>query len=181
MGTTKYQIKKMKRKKMATTNSHIDFFDKRYKFHNNNWSLPMNVFSDDHWQIPALQAKREELNATKEMLNNYDLSAWSFHTKKRDPSTMIIKTIRKNFNPELLTQAWCKFYECLSKFDIISPKAIEKGTLNSMHLCEAPGGFISALNHYLNTKYINLKVIKKSCSIHLFKNQFFSCTGMQTL
>ena len=45
-------------------------------------------------------------------------------------------------------QAWCKFYELLSLWSVL-PAACERGApLRSLHLCEAPGAFITALNHY---------------------------------
>ena len=64
-------------------------------------------------------------------------------------------------------QAWCKFYECISQFPIINETVLNDNKFNSFHLCEAPGAFISALNHYLATNYYDLQVL-----CHL-KNIFF--------
>ncbi len=53
----------------------------------------------------------------------------------------------KNFS----SQAFCKMIEILETFgDVVVPKG-EK-TFRSFHLCEAPGAFIVALNHFIKTK-----------------------------
>lgn len=59
----------------------------------------------------------------------------------------------------------CKFYECLTNFNVIPRSIVEKTSepensvpFFSVHLCEAPGAFISALNHYIHTNYSQIKV-----------------------
>lgn len=44
-------------------------------------------------------------------------------------------------------QAWAKMQEMLWTFKVV-PETVK---FNSVHLCEAPGAFISCLNHYLKT------------------------------
>jgi cap2 methyltransferase len=49
----------------------------------------------------------------------------------------------------LMTQAWIKFYEILSNFPQLSETNLDyEPQLSSLHLCEAPGAFISALLQY---------------------------------
>lgn len=134
------------------------YFNKFYDFKNNGWSLPSKVYVEDKWILQEMQQKKLLLNAVKTKLDNFDLSTWSLHTRKRDPSSAIIKAIRNNIQPELLTQAWCKFFECLSKHPDIIPDDGVGAELKSLHLCEAPGGFISALNHYLHLRFPNIKL-----------------------
>ena len=47
----------------------------------------------------------------------------------------------------MLTQAWCKFTECVNRYDLVDGNA-----LNSAHLCEAPGAFVAALNHHIQSR-----------------------------
>lgn len=130
-----------------------EYLKKHYKFKPGNWSFPDQCFRSDKWTIEKFQQKKRELNSVKEKLNKFDLEKWSQHTRSRDPSTYIINTLKSQYRIELLTQAWCKFYECLNQFDLISHEAKVEGELNSIHLCEAPGAFISSLNHYLSSNY----------------------------
>jgi hypothetical protein len=49
----------------------------------------------------------------------------------------------------LFLQAWCKFYENARSFILVPPTVVNTECLNSVHLCEAPGAFITSLNHFL--------------------------------
>jgi hypothetical protein len=61
-----------------------------------------------------------------------------------------LKTIiEKKFNQKSISQAWVKMYEIIVKYDLIKNK---NDTYNTFHLCEAPGNFISATNHYIKTQ-----------------------------
>lgn len=61
----------------------------------------------------------------------------------------------------MVFQAWLKFYEIVNAYPIV-PLDVEgeEGHVpfNSVHLCEAPGAFILALNHYLALNRWSLKV-----------------------
>jgi cap2 methyltransferase len=54
----------------------------------------------------------------------------------------------------MLTIAWLKMFEMLS---FIQDKGFlpAGGSVRSAHVCEAPGGFICATNHFLRTKLKN--------------------------
>ena len=53
---------------------------------------------------------------------------------------------REASRPEMLTQAWCKFTECINRYSLV-----EGDALSSAHLCEAPGAFVAALNHHIQS------------------------------
>ncbi|XP_019875417.2 cap-specific mRNA (nucleoside-2'-O-)-methyltransferase 2 isoform X2 [Aethina tumida] len=129
-------------------------FNKSYHFKKKeDWILPQEVFNFPKWKIPGLQSSKEELNYIKGLLNGVNLEEWSYHTKSRDPSSFVIQRLKQNIHPELLTQAWCKFYECVNKFPIVPQYAINLNIVNTLHICEAPGGFICSLNHYLKSNF----------------------------
>ena len=65
-------------------------------------------------------------------------------------ASTIVPYLREKLNIEIGTQAWTKMFEILSNFDLIHSQSNEKWI--SLHLCEAPGAFISALNHFLITR-----------------------------
>lgn len=70
-------------------------------------------------------------------------------------------------------QAWCKFYECVNKFPIVPQYAINLNIVNTLHICEAPGGFICSLNHYLKSNFPAVQV-KITLSLTIFLYLTFS-------
>jgi cap2 methyltransferase len=73
------------------------------------------------------------------------------HTSFVNRAGSVINRVKKEIYPELLTQAWLKFYECLNEYSLVS--GVKGSSFLSLHLCEAPGAFISALNHYLSLNH----------------------------
>lgn len=119
-----------------------------------------------------LIGKRSELNYYKRIMdtkpskifldnkysnNNEKLLYWD----KLSNLLNVYENMRKNtlksyFYAELTTNAWLKMYEILNLF----PGLVEgKGNkpIKSFHICEAPGAFISALNHYTSNKNMQLE------------------------
>lgn len=118
-----------------------------------NCSLSKAPFQSKKWSISVFQFNKNYLNSIKAKLNDFDLELWSKHTRNTDPSSFIISILRRSFHIELLTQAWCKFYECLNQFDLVPYNITDKKTFHSVHICEAPGAFVCALNHFLHLNY----------------------------
>lgn len=125
-----------------------NLFEKKFFFEKKpDWILPSAIeqqTSENVWTIDSLLALKKELNVTKSLLNDKG-QEWHEHTSNINKASYVLDSIRGRIHPELLTQAWCKFYEILWSFPLISAKS----NISSLHLCEAPGGFISALNYYL--------------------------------
>ncbi|XP_072390400.1 cap-specific mRNA (nucleoside-2'-O-)-methyltransferase 2-like [Diabrotica undecimpunctata] len=117
-------------------------------------SLPRQVFESPKWCIPELQSKKTELNIIKGRLGKYKLKVWSKHTAHRDRAGFVMKKLAEKIK---LLKAWCKFYEILAHFPVIPLCAVSNKKLESLHLCEAPGAFVCALNHYLTLNYPGLE------------------------
>lgn len=117
------------------------------------WRLPdPSVALCDHpWSHPPLQALKNSLNEVKNQLSDKDLSVWHQHTCSTNRAGTVTSQLRETANAELCTQAWAKFYEIQGTFRLVSETALQIGEMNSVHLCEAPGAFIAALNHFLQT------------------------------
>lgn len=62
--------------------------------------------------------------------------------------------IEQYMNAEIVTNAWVKMYDLLMGIDMNFIKKIK--SFKCFHICELPGGFISAINHFIKTK-TNLK------------------------
>ncbi|CAF5179215.1 unnamed protein product, partial [Rotaria magnacalcarata] len=72
-------------------------------------------------------------------------------------ASTIVPYLREKLNIEIGTQAWAKMYEILANFDLIND-VNKNPRLTTLHLCEAPGAFISALNHFLVTREENRNI-----------------------
>ena len=132
-------------------------FSKHYRLKSENdvFKLPAVdvMYSTEPFTVPQLVAMKEELNKTKCLLNDKEIVQWRRHTGKTNPCGLVVKHLRDVVNPELCTQAWAKFYEIVSSNNVIPASCIEKGSFNSLHLCEAPGAFVASLNHYVKSRF----------------------------
>lgn len=142
--------------KNQADNSFSKTFNLKCEHH--NWKLPDRKTNYppnyEKWQISELYLLKKRLNATKSKLNTFNLAEWHKHTNYMNPAGLVLSHLR-SYNIELLTQAWCKFFELLNVFKLVPDKL--EGNFNSVHLCEAPGAFIASLNHYIQTKNANIK------------------------
>lgn len=102
---------------------------------------------------------KTQLNATKGMLRTNDSESWHDHTAVTNRAGFVFHEVKNLADPELFTQAWLKFYECISQFPTIFETSEQNGEVfRSVHLCEAPGAFITSLNHYLHSHNLNKEV-----------------------
>lgn len=70
-----------------------------------------------------------------------------------------MKTMRMYaYSPLVILQAWCKFYELVSEYNLIPKEAARSKSLYTLHLCEAPGAFVASLNHYLKLNHPEIVV-----------------------
>lgn len=125
------------------------------------WPLPnvKDMFTESLWESDGFQRLKTVLNGTKHKLNSFDLDRWHEHTTRMNPAGLVVGHIKKHVRPDLLTQAWCKFYEIVcSQPDLVPRDAIDENHAFTVHLCEAPGAFVSALNHYVAINHEGLRL-----------------------
>ncbi|XP_038209097.1 cap-specific mRNA (nucleoside-2'-O-)-methyltransferase 2 [Zerene cesonia] len=137
-----------------------DLFNKKYQFQfNSEWKLPDrgSWFSAPPWKVKNLETMKTRLNFHKSQLNDFSIEEWSSHTRRRNPAGEVSWKVRCLVNPEFLTQAWTKFYECACTYNIVPQEARDSRKFVSLHLCEAPGAFITSLNHYLKLHHENIQ------------------------
>ncbi|XP_060924318.1 cap-specific mRNA (nucleoside-2'-O-)-methyltransferase 2 [Limanda limanda] len=117
------------------------------------WSIPdpndaLKHPVEEHCRLQDLKLA---LNAVKNQLSDKNIQIWHQHTTSTNRAGKVIAAVRSAANAEICTQAWCKFYEILGTFNLLPKEALQNGELNTVHLCEAPGAFIAALNHCIKT------------------------------
>ena len=122
-----------------------------------NFELPdeKHWFKEGIWKDDPFEQMKFKLNQCKSLLNDKDIKEWGNHTSFTDLSGSISEQIVNNLEgskPELLTRAWIKLYEILSNFNLVN---CENETVKALFLCEAPGSFITCLNHFIKSKNNN--------------------------
>lgn len=112
---------------------------------------PESMFSAQPWELDSLQRLKSDLNRVKNLLNDFSLDVWQQHTYQMNRAGDVQYYVKRYVQPELVTQAFCKFYEIVCNFPLVPLDKIAPGGFTSVHLCEAPGAFVVALNHWLKS------------------------------
>ena len=99
--------------------------------------------------ISTLQIEKLDLNTVKSKLDQLDISLWHRHTSNMHKFSSLAYKLRSQIKAELPTQAWAKFYSILCEFNLVPSN---KQIFSSFHLCEAPGAFITSLNHFIKNR-----------------------------
>lgn len=115
---------------------------------NTNWELPKieDLFRENRYEIDELKSLQTALHECKSQLNHYEPEDWRLHTRRRNLVATLMYELKSENKCELLIQSFFKLWEALHLYKLV-PKDAQN--LFSVHLCEAPGAFISALNHFL--------------------------------
>ncbi len=92
------------------------------------------------------------LRAAIRVIDTRDIRQWVSIDKQLTSGGTIKREVSKRLRRPI-SQAYLKLTEILNAVPTLIPK--KSGVFNSFHLCEAPGNFIIALDHYLRhfTKY----------------------------
>lgn len=97
--------------------------------------------------IPGLHAIQKRLQDTKERLSQFDIQEWGRHTSLTNLMASVVFLAREDAKLEFCTTAWLKLYEILIEIPDVLTSALAAGSWSSLHLAEAPGAMITALNH----------------------------------
>ena len=130
-----------------------ELYGKKFRFKDEfeQWTLPPaeTMFREEPFEVSKLLKLKEQLNTTKAKLNDKEMISWHKHTNFTNRAGIVIPAVRRDYNPEMCTQGWVKFHEILWQYGSLVPESTTK--LHSVHLCEAPGGFVASMNHFLKT------------------------------
>ena len=136
-------------------------FNKKFtlKTNSDDWSLPNSdvLFSDKPFVVGNMLEIKKELNRTKSLLNDQDINEWHLHTRRTNKAGLVVQHLRGTLHPEMCTQAWAKFHEIINTQNLVPEGALTDQRFNTVHLCEAPGAFITSLNHFLKCRKSSLR------------------------
>ncbi len=125
-----------------------------------NWAID---FPEYCVQYPKLMAIKRALNNTKQKIDPFycDRQRCKNYTqitdiiRVHDTLRGVNGIVAKEYGGEVVTNAWLKMFElCVylkPHLESISKQRVKK--FNTFHLAEAPGNFILAINHFINTNY----------------------------
>eukprot|EP00291_Cryptomonas_curvata_P026180 CAMPEP_0172175082 /NCGR_PEP_ID=MMETSP1050-20130122/14022_1 /TAXON_ID=233186 /ORGANISM="Cryptomonas curvata, Strain CCAP979/52" /LENGTH=923 /DNA_ID=CAMNT_0012847129 /DNA_START=140 /DNA_END=2907 /DNA_ORIENTATION=- len=143
------------------------FVDKYYRIPTPEKGLPVatQLFAQKSYPKSDLsEIESNLLGSIKSLRNEKDIKIWKEHTAKTVITGDVVKSLRKEHDPEMCTKAFAKMYEMLAAYDLVAPNGSDR--FSSLHLCEAPGAFICAANHYIKSHFPNLKWSWRACSLN---------------
>ena len=94
-----------------------------------------------------------DLNKTKAAIDDIDIEAWRENNYKTLLAKNVTLFIQSEKRIEMPSKAFCKMYEILCEYKGALGLSMHESSFNSVHLCEAPGAFVSATNHFLRSRY----------------------------
>lgn len=117
--------------------------------------LPSTWITKSKEDIPRFMELKTLLNKTKSQLDNINQSFYNKIVKVSNLYTDLQDRIRE-LGGEVVTNAWLKMWEICFAIDDIFPEK-DMAPFSSLHVAEAPGNFILAINHYLYNYHQNVK------------------------
>lgn len=127
---------------MYSYHQEIKFTFKHYD--DNKISFPYDEFQKIQKKISMM----EFLIDTRDANKWYKVKMMFRYYAPSDYKSKIAEYVKEHYNTGKISQAWMKMYEIIKVFSLIPVK----DTFKTFHLCEAPGNFISAINHYIKTE-----------------------------
>lgn len=124
------------------------------------------LFCNESFYVEKASSISVGLNNIKNELDSKELRLWNNHTRMTLLTGQVVAMLRNRYEIEMATVAWTKMYEILCSFHLVGVTDIENHFFYSLHICEAPGAFICALNHYIQSKFKNTRWDWLACTFN---------------
>ena len=123
---------------------------KKSKFYRDLWNkkTQLNFYKRVMDTKPSRIFMQNKLYGNRE---DFRFISWENLTFNVDVYHDLKRILRKEFNINIVTNAWMKMIEMLTCIPDILP---QKKYINAFHICEAPGAFIMACRQYFESKKI---------------------------
>jgi hypothetical protein len=123
--------------------------DKPYK---NYLSIDNELFDDNNKMVQVgryIDSRRDFTKSYDNQTQKYDRAKLKYRFYQTlNPVNKLTETVARKFSTGPISQAWLKMWEMLIKCNLISKN---RKRFTTMHICEAPGMFIKAINHFVYT------------------------------
>jgi hypothetical protein len=123
--------------------------DKPYK---NYLSIDNELFEDNNKMVQVgryIDSRRDFTKSGVNQIEKYDKAKLKYRFYQTlNPVNKLTETVARKFSTGPISQAWLKMWEMLIKCNLISKN---RKRFTTMHICEAPGMFIKAINHFVYT------------------------------
>ena len=137
----------------------------------------IKLFDSPIWSNEYIHHLQTQLHEVCLQLEDKDRQEWFRHTSKMEESSWILPTVRDTIDPELLTRAWLKMRELLAKFNLLA-NFLPGQSINGLFLCEAPGAFVTCVNHWIHEKGENCHFKWKACTLNPYHESLESTFGI---
>jgi hypothetical protein len=123
-------------------------------------SKKLNLKENYIYDYPELISEKETLNIYKLAIDSRNRERWSSLTHFINIPKYTVRYIKNNYAINV-SRAFIKLYELLEHLKLFTDLIQTQGknhslTIRTLHICEAPGNFINAMNYYLKTKDQNI-------------------------
>jgi len=131
--------------------------EKEFTFDNISCSLPAaeSLFSEvAHLSsfYGELKSIKETLHGVQQHIDGIDVSEWNKTSSNVALAGRVVPLLRQLCKPEMCTTEWAQAFEVLSAHPVVPASCTADEKLKSLHLCEAFGAMVCALNHFLRTR-----------------------------
>lgn len=105
-------------------------------------------FKTTAWTNHSLAELKARLNEARDATGRSDRTEWRRCVKEFQINMNLTLHLRGTYGVEMGTIGFAKCFELLQTFPLLNRCAAE---LTTVHLCEAPGAFVAATNHFMKT------------------------------
>jgi hypothetical protein len=118
----------------------------------------LNLFSDDSVEFSAMTSIEQNRNAATEeseaMCLRAGAAVWARHLALLHLFGLVPKRLKNEVGVELGSASWAKMQEILHDYDF--PRDPDSSVFKTLHLCESPGSFVSAVHHWCSGRGLKL-------------------------
>jgi cap2 methyltransferase len=122
---------------------------------NNNNRIKLNTNNNDNYKnyIDYIDDLSNKLKLMKFYIDSRDIKKWNEITTEINIRKAITNYLDKNYDIKN-SRAFVKMYDILNLVNVID---FNKNEINTLHVCEAPGNFINAINYFIKLNKPEMK------------------------